>query len=1277
MRAAIAALHAADAPTLIGVRHHSAVLARVVPQLLDRIQPETVLIELPADLQSWLEYVADEQTVAPIAISAVPRRGGMFFYPLADFSPELVAIRWARQHGVPVVACDLAIALGEGPVEMAAWDEPASAQADRSEVQPDESGDAASPPGLPSDPSEERLLEHWLRHSGASDTGDLWQRLVESPGVDADAETIRRAALTFGWAVRTASPPIDRRDRLREAAMRQAIRRAGPKSVAVIGAFHAPALLPEMLLSQAEQDQRLLQAAEAAAGAGEGLRKASGAESESLQIGVSLIPYSFAQLDERSGYPAGILDPVWHQRMLQAADRAAMERAATELVTDICRQLRSQGHVAGTPDATETIRMMRDLARLRGLVHPGRGELIEALQSCLVQGDPFGRGRAVAAAAEPVLIGNRQGRVTPLAPRCGLSIAIEQELAALKLPGPDSSADARSATSRSSRSRSAYRGPSDAFPAEHEKELSLDVLRKPRDRARAVMLRRLCAAGIPYARRVDTVQTGWRENLLERWIVGWQQGTSATIDSLSRLGVTLPQVVAALVRDIGRTPGAEAETLLPETVLRRLEIAAECGLAELTLQTLRRLDRAFRDTANISQLVSAATILTRVKLGWMPGLPADAAAAYPPVVERFRLPEGTVEGATLLRIALDRLEGLSGSKDAADVQAVAELIGWFTGELATATEESVETTPGRERLLRWCQLTLRGGSERMRGAAAGALAQLDHLPPTELAALLQGWIDGATDRSGRRRLQQALAGLSQVLLSRMQSEPAWLDGMNATLASLDDSSFLERLPALRGGFAEVSPADRARLLELRLAELTERGSALDALVASGIHQADPEQAAATIARCRAADLAGREAVVSLFPELEPLLSESDRSSLAAVGTGASPQPSRQLPAGQITLADRWRMILGVPPQSSLPAAQRASASLDQLYGRGRGEGSRGGLARRPKSGVGGGTEAPQPSAAQWAEDLESLFGSDVCQEVLGEAATAGRVAAVELLDAESVQPSVELLQQVLALAGSVPEAKLQKLRQLARRITEQLARQLAVRLQAALSGLSTPRPTRRRNRRLNLPRTIRANLAHCHRRSDGRPTIIAEQLIFNAPAKRQMDWHLTFVVDVSGSMSASVVYSALVAAILDALPALSVRFLTFSTEVIDLSAQVEDPLSLLLDVQIGGGTNIGLGLRAARAGIKVPSRSIVVLVSDFEEGVSVGQMLAEVRALVDAGVKCLGLAALDDTGVARFHQGYAQMMASVGMAVAAVSPEKLASWVGDQIRGSATGAAPR
>lgn len=133
-------------------------------------------------------------------------------------------------------------------------------------------------------------------------------------------------------------------------------------------------------------------------------------------------------------------------------------------------------------------------------------------------------------------------------------------------------------------------------------------------------------------------------------------------------------------------------------------------------------------------------------------------------------------------------------------------------------------------------------------------------------------------------------------------------------------------------------------------------------------------------------------------------------------------------------------------------------------------------------------------------------------------------------------PSVALLQQVLSLAGGLPEARAEKLRRLSRRITEALAQQLAVRLRTALSGLSTPRPTRRRSRRLNLPRTIRENLANAYRRPDGRASVIAKRLVFNAPARREMDWHLTFVVDVSGSMTASVIYSALCASIFAELP---------------------------------------------------------------------------------------------------------------------------------------------
>jgi Mg-chelatase subunit ChlD len=165
-----------------------------------------------------------------------------------------------------------------------------------------------------------------------------------------------------------------------------------------------------------------------------------------------------------------------------------------------------------------------------------------------------------------------------------------------------------------------------------------------------------------------------------------------------------------------------------------------------------------------------------------------------------------------------------------------------------------------------------------------------------------------------------------------------------------------------------------------------------------------------------------------------------------------------------------------------------------------------------------------------------------------------------------------------------------------------------------------------------------------------------------------MHWELFLVVDVSGSMEASVIYAALTASIFHALPALAVSFLTFSDKVADLSERVDDPLGLLLEVKVAGGTNIARGLRAARDRIKVPSRSIVVLISDFEEGGPMGILLAEVRALAESGATLLGLAALDDKGQPRYSTSAAGQLVGAGMPVAALTPLELARWVAEKVR---------
>ncbi|MFD5314220.1 DUF5682 family protein, partial [Streptomyces ardesiacus] len=109
---AVAALTAASAPFLIGVRHHAPSLAAAVPALLDGAAPDVLLVELPAEMQEWLPWLGHAETRAPVALAAAcaEEGAGPAFYPFADFSPELAAVRWACRQGVPVVACDLPLA---------------------------------------------------------------------------------------------------------------------------------------------------------------------------------------------------------------------------------------------------------------------------------------------------------------------------------------------------------------------------------------------------------------------------------------------------------------------------------------------------------------------------------------------------------------------------------------------------------------------------------------------------------------------------------------------------------------------------------------------------------------------------------------------------------------------------------------------------------------------------------------------------------------------------------------------------------------------------------------------------------------------------------------------------------------------------------------------------------------------------------------------------------------------------------------------------------------
>lgn len=1143
-RPAAARLAASRRPYLIGVRHHAPSLAAAVPELLDTLRPDAILIELPHEAAPWLEWLAHQDTRAPIALAGTGR-GGLGFYPFADFSPELAALRWALRNDVPAHTCDL-------PLGHPGWDR----------------SDAADPHD-DSFAEEAGGLRGALRDKLTGRPGDdLWDRLVEAAAPGSPAEAVRRAALTVGWALRRDAGTVDPVDLRREAWMRAALRThtaSGARVAAVVGAFHAPALLdPD---TGADADAAVLDA-------------------EIADVTMSLIPYTYPLLDARSGYPAGIRDPEWQQSVLEAAgDPAALHDAVVHAAVRICTALRVDGHPSGPVDAREIVRLTTDLATLRGLPAPGRGELLEAAQTVLTHGETLGRGRAVARALEQVLVGTRTGRPARGTPRSGLGPEVERRLADLNLPRPDEPA---------------------------ERDLRLDPLRGDLDRRREVLLQQLTTCRIPYGESTAVVGTGGADAVTTRWLVRWTPSVAALLDAAGARGITPEQAAEGILRAQHRRELDEGGATAAQ-ILTGLERAAACGLAELTTTRLTETAETLPTLATLPDLLAALTLTDRIRRGHFP-VPAG-----PDDIEQ-----------SLLTAAVRHLDGLTGSDDPDDARALADL--------ATRAD-----TSGGLRLTAALARLAGDGSPLMAAAAGAVRVLLGHESPTMLGDRVGSWLDGATTPQSRAALTRRLTGLLTAAGPLLEADGPALTPLLERVDTLPDRDFLDRLPALRAGFETLSPAARDRVLDTVGNHLGDR--------------VDADVDAAVLALWTSADLTGREALTARGLGVEVTPKAPTRAPAATPTAPCAPVHALGPP-------ERWRLILGRRSDNLTGRAGRMATALDELYGAGRGEGSRGDLG----GGSGGGRQASFPNAREWSEELVALFGPGIREEVLAAAATAGRTDVLNHLDPAAARPSVDLLKTILDHAGGMSEAKLALLRPLVAAIVAELTRELATRLRPTLTGVTVPRPSRRPGGRLDLPRTLRANLAGARRNEDGTVVVVPEHPIFRTRASRGNDWRLILVVDVSGSMEASTIWSALTASILAGVPSLSTHFLAFSTRVVDFTDRIHDPLSLLLEVKVGGGTHIAAGLRAARELVTVPSRTLIAVISDFEEGHPLGGLLGEVRALASSGCHILGCASLDDSGRPRYSTSVAGQLVAAGMPIAALSPTELARWVGEKVR---------
>ncbi|CAM2905067.1 VWA domain-containing protein [Rariglobus hedericola] len=350
-------------------------------------------------------------------------------------------------------------------------------------------------------------------------------------------------------------------------------------------------------------------------------------------------------------------------------------------------------------------------------------------------------------------------------------------------------------------------------------------------------------------------------------------------------------------------------------------------------------------------------------------------------------------------------------------------------------------------------------------------------------------------------------------------------------------------------------------------------------------------------------------------------------------------------------ARRWRLVLGEESATSLEVElsleeSRMDEALGALYQAG----------EHPKSQRGGlGASAPQ--VARWLGDIRRFFPSSVVSILQRDAMDRLDLKQL-LLEPEmlsAAEPDVHLAATLISLNRAMPEKTRETARLVVGRIVDEILRRLAEPMRQAVGGAlaRNVRNNRPRLREIDWARTIQANLRHYQ---PAQRTIIPEKLI-GYGRKRASLRDVILCVDQSGSMATSVVYSSIFGAVLASLPAVSTRMVVFDTAVVDLTADLRDPVDLLFGAQLGGGTDIHRALVYCEGLMTRPADTVLVLVSDLFEGGNQAQMIKTVARLVLAGVRMIALLALSDDGRPSYDARNAAAYAALGVPVFACTPD--------------------
>lgn len=732
------------------VRHHSPTCAFALSQALDEIRPRQVLIEAPIDFESLIPALTDADTRAPVAIVSLGEGpggdAGAATYPFCDHSPELTALRWAREAGARAAFIDL----------------PARHEAMRFCAD----GGAQGPLLEDSRLDYNAYVTELCARRGMPDGAALWDALFESQGPDVDWRTYFSAVGVYCEHIRSVTAAEDMaRDgtHAREAHMAARLARAiavgGPIAV-ITGGFHTPAL----------------RAAPNQTGGAKAAKVGPG--------GAYLIRYGFQQLDRATGYGAGLPHPGWYDRLWKTLSQGRDPHGlALEILTDFAAHLRADapGLALSTPNLTEAILVAERLAILRDLPFAGRGEILDAIRSAGVKEAIEADRTPLLRAAAAFMTGDAMGDLPPGAAQPPIVETVRAQARALGF----------------------------ALEGGQKRTRDLDVLRKPRHAEASRFLFALDLADAQFASRMSGPDpiSGWREDaLFETWSYAWSPMVESRLIGRAADGQTLEALCRAELRrrrsaladqGLARSAGAVAGLLIA---------AARAGFDALSAEGLGWCAEAVAEDPDFASIVRALSLTAGIAAadkGPLGGACIDLRAkAFERLMMLFphlaRTPPDRLQ--ELVRSLAD-LAGLASEDDVAvDRAALADALAFQPSDLPPALDGALAAFAGLIGLLNEDDVARRvenalDGTYVEIGARAAALTGCLTVSPrllvhsTPLLAAADRFLAALDNEAFLQvlpELRLALANLSPSEIDRVAEWVATRHGLSAQAMASDD-----------------------------------------------------------------------------------------------------------------------------------------------------------------------------------------------------------------------------------------------------------------------------------------------------------------------------------------------------------------------------------------------------------------------------------------------------------------------------------------------------------